>query len=121
LSYTKFTYSNFKLSATKINFTQKLKATVEVANTGNYDGEEVVQLYIRDQVGSVTRPVKELKGFQKILLKKGVKKTVEFEISSEDLKFYGIDMQFAAEPGDFEIFVGGTSATDMKLEFELVK
>lgn len=121
LSYTKFNYSNFKLSSNKINFSQKLKATVEIANTGNYDGEEVVQLYIHDKVGSVTRPVKELKGFQKIFLKKGEKKTVEFEISAEDLKFYGIDMQFAAEPGDFEVFVGGTSATDMKLEFELVK
>jgi len=121
LSYTKFSYSNFKVSSNQINFSQKLKATVEVANTGNYDGEEVVQLYIHDKVGSVTRPVKELKGFQKIFLKKGEKKTVEFEISAEDLKFYGIDMQFAAEPGDFEVFVGGTSATTMKLEFELVK
>ena len=121
LSYTKFEYSNMKLSANQINFTGKLKVTVDVANTGNFDGEEVVQLYVRDMVGSVTRPVKELKGFEKIALKKGEKKTVTFEISEEDLRFYNIDMEFTAEPGDFEVFVGGSSATEMKDKFVLVK
>ncbi|WP_330443364.1 beta-glucosidase BglX [Flavobacterium sp. C4GT6] len=121
LSYTTFDYSNLKLSANQINFNDTLKISVEVSNTGNYDGEEVVQLYIKDKVGTVTRPVKELKGFKKVALKKGEKKTVEFEISSNDLRFYNIDMDFVAEPGDFEVFVGGSSATETKDKFVLVR
>lgn len=121
LSYTTFEYSNMKISSDKIKFNEKLKVTVEVKNTGNYDGQEVVQLYIRDLVGSVTRPIKELKGFEKITLKKGESKTVSFEISSEDLKFYNIDMKNEAEAGNFEVFVGGNSDTDRKANFELVK
>jgi len=121
LSYTTFEYSNMKISSDKIKFDEKLKVSVEVKNTGNYDGQEVVQLYIRDLVGSVTRPVKELKGFEKITLKKGELKTVSFEISSEDFKFYNIDMKNVAEAGNFEVFVGGNSATDIKASFELVK
>ncbi len=121
LSYTTFDYSNLKLSANQINFNDTLKISVEVSNTGNYDGEEVVQLYIKDRVGTVTRPVKELKGFKKVALKKGEKKTVEFEISSNDLRFYNIDMDFVAEPGDFEVFVGGSSATETKDKFVLVR
>ncbi|MUV02269.1 beta-glucosidase BglX [Flavobacterium rakeshii] len=121
LSYTTFDYSNLKLSSNQINFNNTLKISVEVSNTGNYDGEEVVQLYIKDKVGTVTRPVKELKGFKKVALKKGEKKTVEFEISSNDLRFYNIDMDFVAEPGDFEVFVGGSSATETKDKFVLVR
>ena len=121
LSYTTFEYSNIKISSDKINFNEKLKVSVDVKNTGNYDGQEVVQLYIRDLVGSVTRPVKELKGFEKITLKKGESKTVSFEISSEDLKFYNIDMKNEAEAGNFEVFVGENSDTDRKASFELVK
>lgn len=121
LSYTTFDYSNLKLSSNQINFNDTLKISVEVSNTGNYDGEEVVQLYIKDKVGTVTRPVKELKGFKKVALKKGEKKTVEFEISSNDLRFYNIDMNFVAEPGDFEVFVGGSSATETKDKFVLVR
>jgi len=81
----------------------------------------VVQLYVRDLVGSVTRPVKELKGFEKIALKQGETKTVSFEISSEDLKFYNINMKNVAEAGSFEVFVGGNSDTDRKASFELIK
>ena len=121
LSYTTFEYSNMNISAKKINFNDKLKVSVDVKNTGNYDGQEVVQLYIRDLVGSVTRPVKELKGFEKITLKKGESKTVSFEISSEDLKFYNINMKNEAEAGIFEVFVGENSDTDRKASFELVK
>ncbi|MFD2602940.1 beta-glucosidase BglX [Flavobacterium suzhouense] len=120
LSYTKFEYSNLKLSSNTLNANGKLKISVDVANTGNYDGEEVVQFYVKDVVGSVTRPVKELKGFKKLLLKKGTKQTVEFEISSDDLRFYNIDMKFVAEPGDFEVFVGGSSATGLNDKFVLV-
>lgn len=121
LSYTNFDYSNLKISSNKMNAEGKLKVTVEVTNTGNYDGKETVQLYIRDVVGSVTRPVRELKNFQKIALKKGEKQTVTFDITVEDLKFYNSDLQFAAEPGQFDVFVGGNSAADKKVSFELTK
>lgn len=121
LSYTTFDYSNLKISSDKMNPSGKLKVTVDVTNTGNFDGKETVQLYIRDLVGSVTRPVRELKGFQKIALKKGEKQTVSFDITVEDLKFYNSDLQFAAEPGQFDIFVGGNSAADKKVSFELTK
>jgi beta-glucosidase len=121
LSYTTFDYSNLKISSDKMNFSGKLKVTVDVTNTGNFDGKETVQLYIRDLVGSVTRPVRELKGFQKITLKKGEKQTVSFDITVEDLKFYNSDLQFVAEPGQFDIFVGGNSNADKKVSFELTK
>jgi beta-glucosidase len=120
LSYTNFEYSNLKISSDKMNFNGKLNVSITVANTGNYDGKEIVQLYIKDVVGSVTRPVRELKGFQKIALKKGEKQTVTFEISIEDLKFYNSDLQFVAEPGQFEIFVGGNSNADNKVSFNLI-
>jgi beta-glucosidase len=121
LSYTNFDYSNLKISSDKMNFSGKLKVTVDVTNTGNFDGKETVQLYIRDLVGSVTRPVRELKNFQKITLKKGEKQTVSFDITVDDLKFYNSDLQFVAEPGQFDIFVGGNSAADKKVSFELTK
>lgn len=121
LSYTKFDYSNLRLSSKTMNAVGKVKVSVDVANTGNFDGEEVVQLYVKDEVGSVTRPVKELKGFNKLALKKGEKKTVEFEITADDLRFYNIDMKFVAEPGDFEVMVGGDSASGLKDKFVLVK
>jgi beta-glucosidase len=120
LSYTNFEYSNFKLSSVKINLKNTLKVTIDIANTGSFDGKEIVQLYIRDLFASVTRPVKELKGFQKINLKKGEKQTVTFEISAEDLKFYNAALQFVAEPGKFEVFVGSNSDTNTKATFELV-
>lgn len=120
LSYTTFDYSNLKISSDKMNSNEKLNVTIDVSNTGNFDGKETVQLYIRDMVGSVTRPVRELKGFQKIFLKKGEKQTVTFEISVEDLKFYNSDLQFVAESGQFEVFVGGNSNADKKVSFELV-
>ncbi|MHC0440504.1 beta-glucosidase BglX [Flavobacterium sp. 3-210] len=121
LSYTTFDYSNLKISSDKMNFSGKLKVTVDVTNTGNFDGKETVQLYIRDLVGSVTRPVRELKGFQKIALKKGEKQTVSFDITVEDLKFYNSDLQFVAEPGQFDVFVGGNSTAEKKVSFELTK
>lgn len=119
LSYTTFEYSNLKISSAKISLSETLKVTVDIANTGNFDGKEVVQLYIRDLVGSVTRPVRELKGFQKITIKKGEKQTVTFQITAEDLKFYNADLQFVAEPGEFEIFVGSNSNAELKTLFEL--
>ena len=99
----------------------KITASVEITNTGNYDGKEVVQLYIRDVVGSVTRPIKELKGFQKINLAKGQKQTVTFEITEEDLKFYNSELEFIAEPGTFHVFIGTNSDVTEYKPFELVK
>jgi beta-glucosidase len=113
LSYTSFNYSNITLSSTALKGNQKLTASVVVTNTGKYDGTEVVQLYIRDMVGSVVRPVKELKGFQKIILKAGESKTVSFTITTMDLKFYNNDLKYDWESGEFEIMIG-TSSKDVK-------
>ncbi|MCO6175796.1 beta-glucosidase BglX [Flavobacterium sp. NRK F10] len=121
LSYTTFEYSNLKLSSNTLTKGEKITVSVEVKNTGNYDGKEVVQLYIRDLVGSVTRPVKELKAFRKVTLKKGETQTLQFDLTEEDLKFYNSNLDFVAEPGTFEVFVGTNSDTQMKLKFELVK
>jgi beta-glucosidase len=109
LSYTQFTYGELKLSKSQLSGNQTLTASISLTNTGKYDGAEVVQLYIRDLVGSVTRPVKELKGFQKLFLKAGETKTVSFTISSEDLKFYNYDLKYDWEAGDFVIMLGGNS------------
>ena len=119
LSYTKFVYDNLKLSAKKISKVDPLIISVEVKNNGSYDGEEVVQLYLRDLVGSVTRPVKELKGFQKIFLKKGESKLVEFTLTEADLKFYDLNMNFVSEPGTFKVFVGTNSVECLEDGFEL--
>lgn len=119
LSYTTFTYENLKISSDTMHENDTLTVSIDVTNTGDYDGKEVVQLYIRDLVGSVTRPVKELKGFQKVALKKGETKTVSFNLTVEDLKFYNYDLDFVAEPGDFEVFVGADSSTEQKLGFTL--
>ena len=115
LSYSSFTYSDVKLSSTALKGNQTLKASVTLTNTGKYDGQEVVQLYIRDVVGSVTRPVKELKGFQKVAVKAGESKTVTFNITPEDLKFYNSNLGYDWEPGEFEIMVGGNSS-DVKMQ-----
>ncbi|HEU5403083.1 MAG TPA: glycoside hydrolase family 3 N-terminal domain-containing protein [Terriglobales bacterium] len=114
LSYTTFTLTNLRLKNKKIRRNGSTKVLVDVANTGKREGSEVVQMYIRDLVSSVTRPVKELKEFRKISLRQGEKKTVELEITPESLAFYNIDMKFAVEPGDFEIMVG-TSSRDSDL------
>lgn len=121
LSYTKFDYANVKISSKKMSKSDKITVSVDVKNSGNYDGKEIVQLYTRDLVGSVTRPVKELKGFQKVEIKKGETKTVSFTLSVEDLKFYNQNLDFVAEPGTFEVFVGANSETKNKEVFELVK
>jgi beta-glucosidase len=119
LSYTTFGYKNLKLSSQTIDKNGKLTVSVDVTNTGNYDGAEVVQLYLRDMVGSVTRPVKELKGFQKVFLKKGETKTVEFTLTEPDLRFYNSELQWVSEPGDFKVFVGTSSANTMEAQFVL--
>ncbi len=109
LSYTTFSYSDVTLSAKELKGNQSLSASVTVTNNGPVTGKEVVQLYIRDLVGTSTRPVKELKGFQKIELKAGESKKVSFNITPEDLKFYNFDMKYDWEPGEFIIMIGGNS------------
>jgi beta-glucosidase len=109
LSYTKFELSNVRLAKRKIQRDGKTWVLVEVRNTGRRAGTETVQLYIRDLVSSVTRPVKELKGFTKVSLMAGESKTVSLEITPESLAFYDIDMNYTVEPGDHEIMVGNSS------------
>ncbi|WP_295179900.1 beta-glucosidase BglX [uncultured Christiangramia sp.] len=119
LSYTTFEYSDVKADQKELSKDGTISLKAKVTNAGNYDGEEVVQLYIHDKVRSVTPPVKELKGFQKISLKKGESKTVTFEITEEDLKFYNSQLEFVAEPGEFEFFIGGSSAIEAAGSFNL--
>ncbi len=113
LSYTSFSYSDLELSSNKAKGNQSITASVTLTNTGSYEGKEVVQLYIRDVVGSITRPVSELKGFQKINLKPGESKKISFTITPEDLKFYNYDLKYDWEAGDFEIMIG-TNAQSVK-------
>jgi beta-glucosidase len=119
LSYTTFNYSDIKLSSASINSNQKLAASITVTNSGNYDGEETVQLYIRQMQASVTRPAKELKGFKKVFLKKGESKQVQFMLSVNDLKFYNSDLKYVYEPGQFKVFIGGNSQDCKESSFEL--
>ncbi len=119
LSYTNFTYSDFKISSTHLKKGQSLDAAITITNSGKYDGKEIVQLYIRDIVGSITRPVKELKGFQKIDLKAGASTTIHFKIGEELLKFYNSDLKWLAEPGEFNIMVGANSSNVQTLSFTL--
>jgi beta-glucosidase len=109
LSYTTFTYSDIKINNLSPKGNQTLQVSVKVTNSGNFTGKEVVQLYIRDMVGTVTRPVKELKGFQKIELKPGESSTVSFDISPSELKFYNNELKFDWEEGEFQIMIGGNS------------
>jgi beta-glucosidase len=120
LSYTTFEYSDLKLNKTSLNTNDTLKITFSLKNTGNFEGEETAQLYIRDLVGCVTRPVKELRGFKKVLLKPGELKELHFSISNNDLKFYDSKMNFVAEPGQFKAFVGGSSEDLIEGNFELL-
>ena len=121
LSYTSFAYSDFSINKKEMRASEKITASVTVTNNGNYDGEEVVQLYIRDIVGSITRPLKELKGFQKVFLKKGESKKITFAIGIDDLKFYNYDLKWVAEPGDFEVMIGTNSEQVNKTGFKLLK
>ena len=119
LSYTDFNYSKVILTKNEIKSGESLKASVTISNTGNFDGEEIVQLYIRDLIGSVTRPLKELKGFKKIFLKKGENRKVVFTVIEDDLIFLRRDMTWGTEPGKFEIFIGANSRDVGKANFTL--
>ena len=119
LSYTSFTYSDPKLSAKEIGRGGEVRVSVTVTNSGRRAGAEVVQLYLRDLVGSVTRPVKELKGFQKVELAPGEAREVSFALKASDLAFYTAQGKWEAEPGDFKVFVGGSSADVKEASFTL--
>ncbi|MCE0464957.1 beta-glucosidase BglX [Pseudomonas uvaldensis] len=120
LSYTEFELSDMALSSTTLNKSGKLDASVTVENTGKRDGETVVQLYIQDVTGSIIRPVKELKNFQKVMLKAGEKKVIHFTITEDDLKFYNAQLKYAAEPGKFNVQIGLDSQDVKQQSFELL-
>ena len=109
LSYTTFAIKNVRLEKNKIKTNGSTRALADVTNTGKREGAEVVQMYIRDVVSSVTRPVKELKGFQKVTLRPGETKTVAFDITPDLLAFYDVNMKYVVEPGEFSIMVGNSS------------
>jgi beta-glucosidase len=119
LSYTTFEYSNLRLNKQSISKDDTLKVLIDVKNTGGCSGEEVVQLYIRGLVASVSRPVKELKGFKKMTLKPGEKETVTFPLVNEDLKYYDKNMNWISDPGEFKAFVGGSSVNTIETSFVL--
>ncbi|WP_139957569.1 beta-glucosidase BglX [Flavicella sediminum] len=120
LSYTTFAYSNLKIDKETLSNKDVLTATVNIKNTGDFDGEEVVQLYLRDLIGSVTRPVRELKAYEKIKIKKGETKTIRFEIIPErDLSFVRADLSTGTEDGDFTLFIGGNSDAQLAANFKL--
>jgi beta-glucosidase len=119
LSYTNFNYSDIVLSSSTMKADQPIKATVTVTNTGNYDGKETVQFYIQDLAGSVVRPVKELKGFQQVFLKKGEGKQISFTINVDMLRFYDSDLKYIYEPGDFKVYIGGNSQDVKEAGFTL--
>ncbi|MCU0382018.1 MAG: beta-glucosidase BglX [Chitinophagaceae bacterium] len=119
LSYTTFSYGKPRISGARMNKAGRLTVSVTVSNAGAYDGEEVVQLYLRDKVRSISPPVKELKGFQKVMLKKGESREVVFEITEPMLRFYNSDLKFVSEPGDFDVMVGGNSKDLQQMSFTL--
>ena len=120
LSYTEFTYSDIEVSAAEIAMDETVTVTAVVANEGSVEAEEVAQLYVRDLVGNVTRPVRELKGFQRIRLKPGERRNVSFELDADDLAFYGRDMKRITEAGEFHAWIGGSSEAELRTEFTLV-
>lgn len=119
LSYTTFEYSNLKLSSDKMTPDGQIEVSVDVTNTGNFYGEEVVQLYVRDVTGSVSRPLRELKGFRKIAIQKGEKRNISFTLTKDELSFYNYDLNLVAEHGMFQVFAGGNSNAELSAEFEL--
>ena len=120
LSYTTFKYDHLKLSTDSFRGNEKIEVTFDLYNTGKYEGKEVVQLYIRDLYGSITRPVKELKGFEMVSLKPGETKQVMFTINKEMLKFYTANEKWETETGDFKVFIGGSSYTKLEADFEFI-
>ena len=122
LSYTTFQYSNLRLNKNKMGMNDTIEVSLDITNTGKYSGEEIVQLYLHDLVGSIARPVEELKDFKKIKLNPGESKTIKFKIDKEKLSFYNQNLDWVAEPGDFDLMIGASSK-DIRLKdhFELTE
>ncbi len=120
LSYGDFDYSNIKVSAAQIREGEAIVISVDLVNNGEMAAEEVAQLYVRDLIGNVTRPVRELKGFQRVWLAPGESRVIEFELQADDLAFYGRNMQLLTEPGEFHAWIGGSSTTQLRTEFRIV-
>ena len=120
LTYTEFEYGEVKLSKNTLSEGETLTASVDVKNVGDRDGIETVQLYIRDPYAAVSRPLKELKGFKKVAVKKGETVTVEFELTTEDMKFYNVELEYIWEPGEIQVFIGPDSTVNEHTDFELV-
>ncbi len=121
LSYTKFAFDNLKLNAPRMAADGRVTVTVDVRNVGERAGDEVVQLYVRDVAASVARPVRELKGFERVSLNPGEKRTVRFVLEAQSLGFYDAQMQFVVEPGMFQVFVGDCSVGGLKVDLEIVE
>ena len=120
LSYASFEYGNLRLSRSELKLGETVTVSVDLLNTSRTAAHEVVQLYVRDLVGSVTRPVRELKGFRRVYLEPGERVTVEFELHTDDLAFYGRDMTLRAEPGEFHAWMGGSSEAELMTGFRIV-
>jgi len=120
LSYAGFHYGNIATDTDEIRLGDTLRIGADLTNTGPVAAEEVAQLYVRDRVGSVTRPVKELKGFRRVGLEPGQTVRVEFELHTDELAFYGRNRQLAAEPGDFHVWIGGSSETELRADFRVL-
>jgi beta-glucosidase len=121
MSYTTFEYSDIKLSKTQLKGDEKLTTSFTLTNNGKMAGEEVVQLYIQQPVASISRPVKELKSFKKVLLQPGEKKDINIEIGTSELKFYNSDLKYDWEPGDFIIYIGTNSRDTKSAKINWVK
>jgi len=119
LSYTEFEYSDLTVDRSTVSIKDSVSVSVTVTNTGDRFGEEVVQLYVRDLVGTVTRPVKELKGFRKVGLEPGESAQVAFTLRAEDLRYFGADMQWGVEPGEFTVWTGPNSDEGLEASFEI--
>ena len=119
LSYTTFEYSDLRISKQEIGEGESVKVSVTLKNKGGYDGEEVVQLYLRDVVRSITPPIRQLKGFKKVFIVKGASREVTLTLTPDDLKFYNSALEFVAEPGEFEVFVGADATATLKSSFRL--
>jgi len=121
LSYASFEYSNLRVDREALRIGEALTVSVELTNTGRVAADEVAQLYVRDLVGNVTRPVRELKGFQRVRLAPGQTITVDFRLSSDDLAFFGRDNTLIVEPGEFHLWVGGSSEAGLGAAFRLIE
>jgi beta-glucosidase len=120
LSYSEFSYSDIRVDREQLSPGEKVTISAQVSNTGAFDAEEVVQLYVRDLFADRTRPVRELKGFKREFLKQGETRRIRFDLSTDDLAFHNTDMEYVTEPGQFQVWIGGDSNAELTTYFELL-